>query len=140
MSTRKSQLTREAARLFARGTTSTSVVDNTVVTVLWPVARLVIVGSNPVTEALESAARLLGQGSRDEAALVLQVPYDGRAWSLKDLLDRLDTLAIPEPAVSVHTPDLDDVFFALTGQPRTGQPAADQPPTDQPGPEQDASR
>ena len=92
--------------------------------------------------ALDSAARLLTGSSPDEAALVLQVPYDGRARSLKDLLDRLETLALPgaaEPAVSVHTPDLDDVFFALTGQPRiqepgTGQPRAEQPSTEQDGP------
>jgi ABC-2 type transport system ATP-binding protein len=84
---------------------------------------------------LDSAARLLGEGSPDEAGLVLQVPYDGRARSLKDLLDRLGTLAIPEPAVSVHTPDLDDVFFALTGH-----PPAEQPRTEQPRTEQDASR
>jgi ABC-2 type transport system ATP-binding protein len=87
------------------------------------------------TAALDTAARLLGQGSRDEAGLVLQVPYNGRARSLKDLLDRLDTPAVPEPGVSVHTPDLDDVFFALTGQPRAGQPQTDQPSTGQ-----DASR
>ena len=85
--------------------------------------------------ALDSAARLLGEGARDEASLVLQVPYDGRARSLKDLLGRLDTLALPEPGVSVHTPDLDDVFFALTGQPSTEQPRTDQPSTGQ-----DASR
>jgi len=71
--------------------------------------------------ALDSAAALLDGASRDEAGLILQVPYDGRARSLKDLLDRLDRLAVPEPALSVHTPDLDDVFFALTGQPRTEQ-------------------
>ena len=76
--------------------------------------------------ALDSAARLLGEGSRDEAGLVLQVSYDGRARSLKELLDRLETLAIPEPALSVHTPDLDDVFFALTGQPRAEQPSTEQ--------------
>jgi ABC-2 type transport system ATP-binding protein len=90
--------------------------------------------------ALDSAARLLGQGSPGEAGLVLHVPYDGRARSLKDLLDRLETLAIPEPGVSVHTPDLDDVFFALTGQPRTDQPRTDQPRTKQPRTGQDASR
>jgi ABC-2 type transport system ATP-binding protein len=90
--------------------------------------------------ALDSAARLLGAGSRDEAGLVLQVPYDGRAWSLKGLLDRLETLAIPEPAVSVHTPDLDDVFFALTGHPPTDQPRTEQPGSQQPSTEQDAPR
>ena len=71
--------------------------------------------------ALEAAARLAAGGTADQASLVLHVPYDGRAGSLKDLLNRLGSLAIAEPAVSVHTPDLDDVFFALTGQPRTGQ-------------------
>jgi ABC-2 type transport system ATP-binding protein len=90
--------------------------------------------------ARDSAARLLGAGSRDEAGLVLQVPYDGRAWSLKGLLDRLETLAISEPAVSVHTPDLDDVFFALTGRPPTDQPRTEQPGSQQPSTEQDASR
>jgi ABC-2 type transport system ATP-binding protein len=82
--------------------------------------------------ALESAARLLGGPAPDEAGLVLQVPYDGRARSLKDLLNRLEALQIPDPAVSVHTPDLDDVFFALTGHPRPGQP--DQPGTEEDGP------
>ena len=95
--------------------------------------------------ALDCAARLLGEGARDEAGLVLQVPYDGRARSLKNLLDRLEALALPEPAVSVHTPDLDDVFFALTGHPPTDQtstkqPRATQPRTEQARTEQDASR
>jgi ABC-2 type transport system ATP-binding protein len=85
------------------------------------------------TAGLDAAARLLRAGSPDQAALVLQVPYDGRARSLKDLLDRLDTLAIPEPAVSVHSPDLDDVFFALTGQPHTEAPT-ERPRTEQDGP------
>ena len=80
--------------------------------------------------ALESAARLLARPAPDEAGLVLQVPYDGRARSLKDLLNRLETLQIPDPAVSVHTPDLDDVFFALTGQPLTEQPRTGQPGSD----------
>jgi ABC-2 type transport system ATP-binding protein len=73
--------------------------------------------------ALDTAARLIGGSARDEAGLILRVPYDGRARSLKDLLDRLETLPLPEPAVSVHTPDLDDVFFALTGHPGAGQDA-----------------
>jgi ABC-2 type transport system ATP-binding protein len=30
------------------------------------------------------------------------------------VLDRLDHEAIPVDGLSVHTPDLDDVFFALT--------------------------
>lgn len=67
---------------------------------------------------LDSAARVLGQASRDDDALVLRVPTDGTPRSLKALLDRLDqqTLGAVD-RVTVQTPDLDDVFFALTGRP-----------------------
>lgn len=70
---------------------------------------------------MDSAAGILGEASRDEDALTLQVPYDGSVRSLKALLDRLDERAVFTGGLSVHTPDLDDVFFALTGHPRTGQ-------------------
>jgi ABC-2 type transport system ATP-binding protein len=66
---------------------------------------------------LESAARTFGDASRDEDALTLQVPYDGSVRSLQALLGRLDEQAVPVGGLSVHTPDLDDVFFALTGHP-----------------------
>jgi ABC-2 type transport system ATP-binding protein len=66
---------------------------------------------------LESAARSLGDASRDENALTLQVPYDGSVRSLQTVLGRLDEQAVPVGGLSVHTPDLDDVFFALTGHP-----------------------
>jgi ABC-2 type transport system ATP-binding protein len=68
--------------------------------------------------ALKSAERAVGDAARDEGALTLQVPYDGSVRSLKALLDRLDGQAIPAGGLSVHTPDLDDVFFSLTGHPR----------------------
>jgi ABC-2 type transport system ATP-binding protein len=64
---------------------------------------------------LDSAALALGDASRDEDALTLQVPYDGSVRSLRALLGRLDEQAVPAGGLSVHTPDLDDVFFALTG-------------------------
>ena len=70
---------------------------------------------------MDAAAGILGEASRDEDALTLQVPYDGSVRSLKALLDRLDEQAVFTGGLSVHTPDLDDVFFALTGHPRTGQ-------------------
>ena len=68
---------------------------------------------------LESAARAFGEGesSRDSDALALHVPSDGSVRSLKALLDRLDDESIEVDGLSVHTPDLDDVFFALTGHP-----------------------
>jgi len=68
---------------------------------------------------LESAARSFTASSRDDDALTLQIPSDGGVRSLRDLLDRLDREAIAVDGLTVHTPDLDDVFFALTGQPTT---------------------
>jgi ABC-2 type transport system ATP-binding protein len=66
---------------------------------------------------LESAAQALGTASRDDEALTLQVPTDGSLRSLRALLDRLDYAGIDVGSLSIHTPDLDDVFFALTGHP-----------------------
>lgn len=50
-------------------------------------------------------------------ALALQVSTDGSIGALRTLLARLDDAAIPVDGLSAHTPDLDDVFFALTGGP-----------------------
>jgi ABC-2 type transport system ATP-binding protein len=66
---------------------------------------------------LESAAGALDAVSRDNEALTLQVPSDGSLRSLRALLDRLDYAGIDASRLSIHTPDLDDVFFALTGHP-----------------------
>jgi ABC-2 type transport system ATP-binding protein len=68
-------------------------------------------------DGLEEAARLLGAAVRDDEALTLQVPSDGSVKSLRALLDRLDGASIEVDSLSVHTPDLDDVFLTLTGQP-----------------------
>jgi ABC-2 type transport system ATP-binding protein len=66
---------------------------------------------------LESAARALGEVSRDDDELTLQFPSDGGVRSLQALLHRLDAESIEVDELSVHTPDLDDVFLALTGNP-----------------------
>src|ERR1700734_1081702 len=66
---------------------------------------------------LESASRLLAATSRSAEALTLQVPGDGNVPALRALLNQLDPAAIEVEGLSIHTPDLDDVFFALTGQP-----------------------
>jgi ABC-2 type transport system ATP-binding protein len=70
---------------------------------------------------LESARHALGDGARDGETLTLQVPTDGSMRSLKSLLDRLDDESIEVASLSVHTPDLDDVFFAVTGRPTTAE-------------------
>ena len=71
---------------------------------------------------LESAARVLDASARDDDALTLQVPSDGGVRSLRTLLARLDNASADVEELSVHTPDLDDVFLALTGQPETSNP------------------
>src|SRR6266702_262202 len=65
-------------------------------------------------QGLAAAAHALGQGTRDDNELTLQIPTDGSVRSLKALLDRLNDEAIVINDLSIHTPDLDDVFFALT--------------------------
>jgi ABC-2 type transport system ATP-binding protein len=64
---------------------------------------------------LDAAASRLAVATRDDEALTLQVPSDGGVHSLRALLNHLDE-SIEVEALSICTPDLDDVFFALTGQ------------------------
>jgi ABC-2 type transport system ATP-binding protein len=71
--------------------------------------------ANP--DGFEAAASSLGEAVRHDEALTLQVPSDGSVKSLQALLDRLNGAAIEVDSLSIHTPDLDDVFLALTGQP-----------------------
>ena len=71
---------------------------------------------------LELAARTFEGASRDSEALTLQIPSDGGVGSLRALLDRLDASSIEVAALSVETPDLDDVFLSLTGDATTGNP------------------
>ena len=65
---------------------------------------------------LEAAARVLGVPVDDPSALVLEVPNDGSLADLKALLARLDDAEVEVTGLTVHTPDLDDVFLALTGR------------------------
>jgi ABC-2 type transport system ATP-binding protein len=67
--------------------------------------------------ALDAAAVALGATQRDDTALTLQVPSDGDVRSLRSVLGRLDDAHIEIDRLSIHTPDLDDVFFAFTGSP-----------------------
>ncbi|MFD3429805.1 ATP-binding cassette domain-containing protein [Nocardia fluminea] len=72
------------------------------------------------TRALDTAAG----AHPDPDQLTLQVPSDGSAIEIKRLLDRFAELDIAIEELTVHTPDLDDVFFALTGQPGRTEVAA----------------
>jgi ABC-2 type transport system ATP-binding protein len=64
---------------------------------------------------LGEAARLLGVSTQDDEALLLRVPTDGTVSSLRTALARLDAAAVEVEDLTVHTPDLDDVFLTLTG-------------------------
>ncbi|WP_393061684.1 ATP-binding cassette domain-containing protein [Streptomyces sp. LN549] len=68
--------------------------------------------------AYRSAASTLGEVTRDDEALALQIRSDGSQRELRSVLDRLDAAGIEADELTVHTPDLDDVFFALTGPAR----------------------
>ncbi len=68
-------------------------------------------------KGLEAAADALGESARDDEALALQIPGRGDVRSLRTLLAELDRASIEVDSLSLHTPDLDDVFLALTGQP-----------------------
>jgi ABC-2 type transport system ATP-binding protein len=68
-------------------------------------------------DELESAERILGVTARDDESLTLQVPSEGDIPGLRALLDRLDTASVKAERLSIHTPDLDDVFFAFTSHP-----------------------
>ena len=72
--------------------------------------------------AYQSAAVALHEVTRDDESLSLQIPSDGSQRELRSILDWLDSAGVEADELTVHTPDLDDVFFALTGP--TAGPAA----------------
>ncbi|GAA0478835.1 daunorubicin resistance protein DrrA family ABC transporter ATP-binding protein [Actinoplanes capillaceus] len=66
-------------------------------------------------EAYARATGTLRETLRDDQALTLRIPSDGSQRELHLILGRLDAARVHADALTVHTPDLDDVFFALTG-------------------------
>jgi ABC-2 type transport system ATP-binding protein len=66
-------------------------------------------------DELAVAAGVLADASPDAEALTLRVPGDGSPKSVRTVLDRLEARSIEAETLTVHTPDLDDVFLALTG-------------------------
>jgi ABC-2 type transport system ATP-binding protein len=78
-------------------------------------------------DALREAAALLNVAPPQDGQLALQVPGDGTVASLRGLLDRLDDALVEIQDLSIHTPDLDDVFFAVTGH-STADPSPGEAP------------
>ena len=68
--------------------------------------------------ALARAERVLAAESVHPDILSLDVAGRGDTATLRDLLNRLDGERIAVEELAMHTPDLDDVFLALTGQAR----------------------
>ncbi|MFH8251711.1 ATP-binding cassette domain-containing protein [Microbacterium sp. B2969] len=64
---------------------------------------------------LDAASAAFADAQRDDAALALDIPSDGGFGSIRTVVDRLDGQGVEARTLSIHTPDLDDVFFALTG-------------------------
>ncbi|WP_430333291.1 ATP-binding cassette domain-containing protein [Rhodococcus sp. ACT016] len=61
------------------------------------------------------ASAALPDAGVDHDNSTLTIPTDGSIRSLKEILDRLDDPTLSVESFTLHTPDLDDVFFALTG-------------------------
>ncbi|MFJ7413603.1 ATP-binding cassette domain-containing protein [Streptomyces sp. NPDC098077] len=76
-------------------------------------------------DAYRSAAAALTGAAPDDESLSLSIPSDGSQRELRSILDWLDSAGIEADELTVHTPDLDDVFFALTG---SGVPARSNQP------------
>lgn len=70
---------------------------------------------------LAAAARAVPVAEVDTDQLTLQVPSDGSMAELRRLLDHFDAHAVTVDQLAIHTPDLDDVFFALTGSATKGE-------------------
>ena len=64
--------------------------------------------------AYQSAGVALREATGDDESLSLTIPSDGSQRELRSILDWLDAAGVEADELTVHTPDLDDVFFALT--------------------------
>ncbi|MGW0856748.1 ATP-binding cassette domain-containing protein [Streptomyces sp. NPDC002690] len=66
--------------------------------------------------SLDAALGILGDLKCDREQLSVDVPNDGGLAALKGLLDRFEGTSVEVDNLAIHSPDLDDVFFALTGR------------------------
>ena len=71
--------------------------------------------------ALSTAGNALDGATSDADALTLDVESDGSVRSLRSILDQLDKTGVEVENLTINTPDLDDVFFALTGSAPKGE-------------------
>jgi ABC-2 type transport system ATP-binding protein len=69
----------------------------------------------------DAGAQLVAAGALqmplpDQDSPSLQIPTDGNVATLRRVLRDLDEVDVDVADLAIHTPDLDDVFFALTGR------------------------
>jgi len=67
-----------------------------------------------VSTLRKARAIIARPGRADEEPLILEVPTDGSVAELRGILTHLDDNGIDVAELTVHTPDLDDVFLTLT--------------------------
>ncbi|WP_380279353.1 ATP-binding cassette domain-containing protein [Kitasatospora purpeofusca] len=65
---------------------------------------------------LAAATALFDYAGADAEALTLSIPGDNSIVTVKAVLDALDNAAVRAESLTVHTPDLDDVFLTLTAE------------------------
>ncbi|MFG2334350.1 ATP-binding cassette domain-containing protein [Streptomyces sp. NPDC048604] len=70
----------------------------------------------PDAAQLDAAAVRFAGSVRDDDALSLRVAGDGGVDTLRAVLDVLDAEQLRAESLTLHTPDLDDVFLTLTGR------------------------
>ena len=71
----------------------------------------------PTPDALAAAVRMLPTATVETDAFSLRVAGSTDANTIRDTLVRLDDAQVSVANLQIVTPDLDDVFFALTGAP-----------------------
>jgi xanthine dehydrogenase accessory factor len=98
----------DVAARFRRGASETAIVDDRVVTILWPVPKVVIVGGGAIADALEQAATLLGWHTQT-------VADTGTATGLVAGLAPLDKLVVMSHDLEVAGPVLAAALDSAVG-------------------------
>jgi ABC-2 type transport system ATP-binding protein len=97
----------DGGRIIARGTKQE-------LKRLVPGGRIDLTFPDAATRAAAAGALQVPVG--DDDALTLQIPTDGNVATLRRVLRELDESDVDVAELTIHTPDLDDVFLALTGR------------------------
>ncbi len=76
--------------------------------------------------AYDAARHVLGDRVLDAEAtrLTVEIPTDGSAGAVRDLLDHLRTSDVAVATIALHKPTLDDVFLTMTGRTAAGRETA----------------